>query len=1521
MTKILNHLIVFFLFTCIWSNLNAEGTRELAPNPNINIDGTIINDIAALHLDNAEFNFFGSFDNPNEQGRLFIHVANPDQEGIFLGFSNPHLNLNNANPIDIEFIYRVLDPNGNVVYGPIRVLPNEAGPGIIESWNEAVNGPTQLGNANGYTALEITPADLTSQGWSGKGDYYIEFDAIDNDEFLIDYWDISVADVSNAAPIEKKGRVWSFSWALFAINDFGFPNRPFNGSFYVCAPDVSDPDAAYITKIDFNNSGFRPAAFNIAFNSFGVTESGIISEDRKSFEGGNLTKAEYPIFLNDPVDICKTATIGELDFNGVARCDADSFCINIQSDKAGQVDIILDFDGEDDVYTPNTRDVLLSIDIDQSQINQPICIDWDGLDGLGNRLPEDASSRIPVFLSYSQGIYHFPVYDAELMTNGFQIESVRPTGPEPLLYYDDSNISVPSGSGEPAVQLAGCVLPCHRWTNYTQPNTVGFGNLCTINSWWFSQQTITKDVFNLPGYFTCEVEGPDVICDNQEAVLMASVEVTPFNTVAGDLFQINWSGPSITSTPSGVEVTVDEPGVYEATLFVVNQVRDSCFYTCTKSIEVLPASESTIDTTLVAGDILEINGESYSQEGVFMQTLLASNGCDSILTINLQFEAIPFEASCNITGPRTNCLTDTSALNLTFRVEPPEAIFPDIESISWTGPGIASGQDDNILFHTGGGVYMATFTYFDVDGILQERSCEYEVEELPISFSQIDTSMFLGETLTINGQTFNQEGIFNQVLTNSFGCDSTVTIVLNVNEPLYQCDISGPNTICEDATGTLNLSSFVSPPGAPIPPVSSVEWTGPGLIQSQGFSVNVNEPGDYTANLNWINAIGEARSTTCSFSVGLETASEETIQLTIVEGDVILVNGQAIDAEGTYVQELVASNGCDSILTINVTEEFSIVSYDLDDCQSVDYSKFTPAYPNELSCGVVVGNHVYRNNPSVNAHSCTPGVDGAAALCIDASEDCTFNADDDKALRFDIHLFPHPGEEINITGLRFFEQAPNDFQWIVGTTGPNNFPTRYGIRILSNGSEIFRQEDIPTDFNWSQEDFNFVGLSGFTITEETILSFELLPYCLVGKDADVSVWDVDNISLRGTCINGASRSLLSGTLFNADNMHIPFAEVELRFGTLSHQVSTVESDIDGNYAFVNLPSNKDYILSASKRDDYLNGVSTLDLVMIQRHILNSDRFENPYDYLAADINNDQKISVIDLIELRKLILGIYDALPNNDSWKFGAPYQELGIDNPWRFKEDVWARDVAQEERKDLMGIKIGDVSHNASFEDVQKRSTDKAKVDVIKHVLPNGNFEYKFIFEELSECAGVQLNLPVAKGSQIYSEILDLDADVFIDNEDDLLNISWLRTSDLELSSNQPLFSIVTNSNIDLESTIVSGNYNSEFVYESLDTKNLDLNLFDVSNGFSELKLLQNKPNPFTDITDVEFFIPNQTNVELNITNINGQVVYSKSFGAHAGYNKLQLSKQDLITDSGILILKLKTPDQESRIKMIMIK
>ena len=86
-----------------------------------------------------------------------------------------------------------------------------------------------------------------------------------------------------------------------------------------------------------------------------------------------------------------------------------------------------------------------------------------------------------------------------------------------------------------------------------------------------------------------------------------------------------------------------------------------------------------------------------------------------------------------------------------------------------------------------------------------------------------------------------------------------------------------------------------------------------------------------------------------------------------------------------------------------------------------------------------------------------------------------------------------------------------------------------------------------------------------------------------------------------------------------------------------------------------------------KDDNPLNGVSTYDLVLISKHILGLAPLNSPYKMIAADANKNNSITTTDIVEFRKLILGIYNELPNNTSWRFvDAEYAFPNPANPFQ---------------------------------------------------------------------------------------------------------------------------------------------------------------------------------------------------------------------------------------------------------------
>jgi hypothetical protein len=126
-----------------------------------------------------------------------------------------------------------------------------------------------------------------------------------------------------------------------------------------------------------------------------------------------------------------------------------------------------------------------------------------------------------------------------------------------------------------------------------------------------------------------------------------------------------------------------------------------------------------------------------------------------------------------------------------------------------------------------------------------------------------------------------------------------------------------------------------------------------------------------------------------------------------------------------------------------------------------------------------------------------------------------------------------------------------------------------------------------------------------------------------------------------------------------------------------------------------------YVIAPEKDDNPKNGLSTYDLFLISKHIIGTEPLDNPYKLIAADANKSGSITTFDLVELRKLIMGIYSELPNNTSWRFiDGNFVFPNPLNPFgsAFPETISLFN-GQMTEGNFVGVKIGDVDCTASID------------------------------------------------------------------------------------------------------------------------------------------------------------------------------------------------------------------------------
>ncbi len=143
------------------------------------------------------------------------------------------------------------------------------------------------------------------------------------------------------------------------------------------------------------------------------------------------------------------------------------------------------------------------------------------------------------------------------------------------------------------------------------------------------------------------------------------------------------------------------------------------------------------------------------------------------------------------------------------------------------------------------------------------------------------------------------------------------------------------------------------------------------------------------------------------------------------------------------------------------------------------------------------------------------------------------------------------------------------------------------------------------------------------------------------------------------------------------------------------------TDTTGAYTFSGLPFGEDFVIGCSKNTGIQNGVSTLDLVFIKKHILLLDLLDDPFAIIASDANRSNGVSTLDMVDITKVILGIQQGFTNNQSWRFlpseydfpnpANPFQEP-IPNGYAFPNLILDLTDA-----DFYGVKVGDANFSVN--------------------------------------------------------------------------------------------------------------------------------------------------------------------------------------------------------------------------------
>jgi hypothetical protein len=343
----------------------------------------------------------------------------------------------------------------------------------------------------------------------------------------------------------------------------------------------------------------------------------------------------------------------------------------------------------------------------------------------------------------------------------------------------------------------------------------------------------------------------------------------------------------------------------------------------------------------------------------------------------------------------------------------------------------------------------------------------------------------------------------------------------------------------------------------------------------------------------------------------------------------------------------------------------------------------------------------------------------------------------------------------------------------------------------------------------------------------------------------------------------------------------------------------------GAYAFdVN---NGNYTVTPQKRDDYLNGVTTLDLVLIQKYLLGLITLEGD-DLIAADANANGGVSAADLLALRGLILGIDSELANNDSWVFVPGSAGVSVDGA--------------DEIVNFGGIKVGDVNGSANALEPRNANTinfvlDEANVEA-------GLVEVAFTAENFTNVYGGQLTLNV--NGMTYAGVeagaINVSDANFGAVREGIITMSFDIAEGTSVSNGTVLFTLkleATQAGTLSNMISASSDVTTAEVYT---TENLNINNIDVTFRGAEtvaFELFQNEPNPFAESTVIGFNLAEAGNYTLTVFDVTGKVVKVVAGDGQKGYNSERLDRNDI--SSGVMYYQLESGEYTATKKMIIIE
>ena len=368
---------------------------------------------------------------------------------------------------------------------------------------------------------------------------------------------------------------------------------------------------------------------------------------------------------------------------------------------------------------------------------------------------------------------------------------------------------------------------------------------------------------------------------------------------------------------------------------------------------------------------------------------------------------------------------------------------------------------------------------------------------------------------------------------------------------------------------------------------------------------------------------------------------------------------------------------------------------------------------------------------------------------------------------------------------------------------------------------------------------------------------------------------------------------IKGNVLDQHGAPIDQAQIEVT-GEISFNSTIAEL---GSFTIDNALIEDHFSVSAKKDDHLFNGITTLDMVLINKHIIGKQIFDSPYEFIAADINNNGEISAIDVVELRELILFRRTAFANQDSWQIIPNFVDLSdplsasIDGQAELDFNDWPESL------DFTGVKIGDINGSA---DPAYRSDQIVKLTTQELFFQAGEeIKLDLQFENADALEGFQFGLAI---DQEYLKFKNCSSNL---NSFGPSSFNFIRKQLLinhaqafDESQNKISISFIANKAGKLSQVLSLDNrlLNAEAYLENIEIGQVILE-FDPSpqDVMQNNDLAQVQPNPFKTESTITFESQKREAAELKVYDSKGSLILEKNLLTEMGLNKISITDAEL--------------------------